>query len=135
MQIDGYSRNRDLFTAHRNFAKYLPLISVGMYPGLFQRAKETITNMTRADYLHLISYPNYSGYRVEHDPVYTIYFTQPHCQQTSTQADACIQEEVLRNRNHHSWSSHRPHCQLSSIHSIFKVPLKTCTQSPFKLNA
>ena len=30
--------------------------------------------MTRADYLFLISYPNYSGYRIEHDPLYTVYF-------------------------------------------------------------
>jgi hypothetical protein len=54
--------------------RYLPLILVHMYPQLYQRAKETITNMTRADYLFLISYPNYSGYRIEHDPLYTIYF-------------------------------------------------------------
>jgi len=45
-----------------------------MYPQLYERAKETITNMTRADYLFLISYPNYSGYRIEHDPLYTVYF-------------------------------------------------------------
>ena len=73
-QIDGYARNRNLFNFHTNFAKYLPLILVHMYPQLYQRAKETITNMTRADYLYLISYPNYSGYRIEHDPVYTVYF-------------------------------------------------------------
>lgn len=74
-EIEGYTRNNDLFTAHKKFAKYLPLILVHMYPGLFQRAKETITNMTRADYLYLISYPNYSGYRIEHDPIHTIYFS------------------------------------------------------------
>jgi hypothetical protein len=45
-----------------------------MYPQFYSRAKETITNMTRADYLFLISYPNYSGYRIEHDPLYTVYF-------------------------------------------------------------
>ncbi len=73
-EIGGYAKNRDLFEFHRNFAKYLPLVLVHMYPQLYQRAKETITNMTRADYLFLISYPNYSGYRIEHDPLYTIYF-------------------------------------------------------------
>ncbi len=73
-QIDGYAKNRDLFRFHRNFMRYLPLILVHMYPQLYQRAKETITNMTRANYLFLISYPNYSGYRIEHDPLYTIYF-------------------------------------------------------------
>jgi len=74
VEISGYARNRNLFNFHRNFAKYLPLILVYMYPQLYQRAKETIANMTRADYLFLVSYPNYSGYRIEHDPLYTVYF-------------------------------------------------------------
>ncbi len=73
-QIDGYARNRNLFQHHQNFAKYLPLILVHVYPQLYQRAKENIANMTRADYLYIISYPNYSGYRIEHDPLYTVYF-------------------------------------------------------------
>ena len=73
-EISGYARNTNLFQHHHNFAKFLPLVLAHMYPQLFQRAKETIANMTRADYLYLISYPNYSGYRIEHDPVYTIYF-------------------------------------------------------------
>ena len=73
-QITGYAKNRDFFNFHRKFMRYLPLILVHMYPQLYQRAKETITNMTRADYLFLISYPKYSGYRIEHDPLYTIYF-------------------------------------------------------------
>jgi len=72
-EISGYAKNRDLFDFHRKFAKYLPLILVHMYPGqLYEKAKESITNMTRADYLFLISYPNYSGYRIEHDPMYTV---------------------------------------------------------------
>lgn len=73
-QIDGYARNEDLFALHKAFAMYLPLILVHMYPQMYQQAKDTITNMTRADYLYLISYPNYSGYRIEHDPVLTAYF-------------------------------------------------------------
>ena len=76
-EIGGYAKNRDLFGFHRNFARYLPLILVHMCARahqLHERAKETITNMTRADYLFIISYPNYSGYRIEHDPLYTIYF-------------------------------------------------------------
>jgi hypothetical protein len=77
-RIDGYARNRNLFSFHRNFAMYLPLVLVHMYSQmpqqLYQRAKDTIANMTRADYLYLISYPTYSGYRIEHDPQYTAYF-------------------------------------------------------------
>lgn len=74
-EITGYAKNGELFKFHRSFTMYLPLILVHMYPLLFQKAKESITNMTRADYLYMISYPNYSGYRIEHDPVYTAYFT------------------------------------------------------------
>lgn len=74
VEIGGYAKNHDLFRFHRNFARYLPLVLMHMYPQLYQRAKETITNMTRADYLFLISYPNYSGYRIEHDPTFTVYF-------------------------------------------------------------
>jgi hypothetical protein len=74
VEIGGYARNRDLFRFHRDFARYLPLVLVHMYPQLYQRAKETITNMTRADYLFIVSYPSYSGYRIEHDPTFTIYF-------------------------------------------------------------
>lgn len=73
-EISGYARNKNLFAFHRNFALYLPLILIHMYPQLYERAKETITNMTRADYLYIISYPDYSGYRIEHDPIYTVYF-------------------------------------------------------------
>lgn len=73
-EITGYAENDNLFIVHKNFARYLPLILVNMYPILYQKAKETITNMTKADYLFVISYPTYSGYRIEHDPLYTVYF-------------------------------------------------------------
>ncbi|MEM3579401.1 MAG: hypothetical protein QW468_04720 [Candidatus Bathyarchaeia archaeon] len=55
--------------------KFLPLLVVNMHPQLYQKAKETITNMSRANYFYLIAYPNYSGYRVEHDPTFTAYLT------------------------------------------------------------
>lgn len=74
-EITGYANNENLFGVHKQFAKYLPLILVHMYPQLYWKAKTTIANMTKADYLFLISYPTYSGYRIEHDPLYTIYFT------------------------------------------------------------
>jgi hypothetical protein len=73
-EITGYTKNDDLFKNHREFAKFLPHILMHMYPAMYQKAKESITNMTKADYLFLISYPTYSGYRVEHDPLFTAYF-------------------------------------------------------------
>jgi hypothetical protein len=73
-EITGFTKNSNLFQYHSNFAKFLPLVLVHMYPLLYQKAKTTIANMSRADYLFLVSYPEYSGFRIEHDPLYTVYF-------------------------------------------------------------
>jgi hypothetical protein len=72
-KINGFAGNTGLFTYHIGLMKFLPLLIVNMHPQLYQKAKETITNMSRANYFYLISYPNYSGYKIEHDPTFTIY--------------------------------------------------------------
>ena len=72
-KITGFANNTDLFAFHMDFMKFLPLLVVNMHPLLYLKAKENITNMTRANYLYLIVYPTYSGYRVEHDPTFTAY--------------------------------------------------------------
>jgi len=71
----GFARNTGLFVYHMGLMKFLPLVVAHMYPGLYLRAKETITNMSRANYFYLIGYGNYSGYRVEHDPTLTVYLS------------------------------------------------------------
>ncbi len=73
--ITGYARNRDLFQVQTSFQRYIPLILVGMYPQAYQRAKDTIADMTVADCLYVIAYPQYGGYKIDHDPVLTAYFT------------------------------------------------------------
>ncbi len=73
--ITGYAQNRNLFQFQTSFEKYIPLILAGMYPGMFARAKETITNIDVADALYVVSYPSYGGYKIEHDPVLTAYYT------------------------------------------------------------
>ncbi|UCH01680.1 MAG: hypothetical protein JSV20_07495 [Candidatus Bathyarchaeota archaeon] len=72
--IEGYAKKRDLFKFQTSFQQYIPLILVGMYPKLFQRAQESITNIATADCLYIISYPNYGGYKIDHDPVFTAYY-------------------------------------------------------------
>ena len=74
-KIQGYARNRNLFQFQTSFEKYIPLILVGMYPGMFARAQATIANITVADALYVVSYPTYSGYMIDHDPVLTAYYT------------------------------------------------------------
>lgn len=74
-KIACFAGNAGLFTYHIGLMKFLPLLVANMHPQIYIKAKETITNMTRANYFYLIGYSNYSGYRVEHDPTFTIYLT------------------------------------------------------------
>jgi hypothetical protein len=81
----GFAGNSGLFVYHIGLMKFLPLVVVHMYPQLYERAKESITNMSRANYFYLIGYPTHSGYRVEHDPVLTVYMSTPSSAPTSPQ--------------------------------------------------
>jgi hypothetical protein len=74
-KIGGFANNAGLFAFQIGLMKFLPLLVYDMHPQLFLRAKESIANMTRANYFYLIAYPTYCGYRVEHDPTFTIYLT------------------------------------------------------------
>lgn len=72
--VTGYARNHNLFNFQTSFQRYVPLILVGMYPHLYQRAKETISDIAVADCLYIISYPSYGGYKIDHDPVLTMHY-------------------------------------------------------------
>jgi hypothetical protein len=72
-QIQGFAGNAGLFTYHIGLMKFLPLVVVHMYPALFAKAASTIANMSKANYFSIISYPEYSGFRIEHDPTFTAY--------------------------------------------------------------
>jgi hypothetical protein len=72
-KITGYAGNGGLFAYHLGLMKFLPAVVVHMYPALVLKAASTIANMSRANYFYTIAYPEYSGYRVEHDPTFTAY--------------------------------------------------------------
>jgi hypothetical protein len=72
-KITGYAGNGGLFAYHLGLMKFLPAVVVHMYPALVAKAASTIANMSRANYFYTIAYPEYSGYRVEHDPTFTAY--------------------------------------------------------------
>ncbi len=74
-KINGFAQNAGLFAYHIGLMKFLPLLAYNMHPQLFEKAKESIANMSRANYFYLIAYPNYTGYKVEHDPTFTVYLT------------------------------------------------------------
>jgi hypothetical protein len=71
----GFASN-PLFSVHVALLKYVPLIVAHIDPPLYQQAKDHMLNMTYADYFYLISYPKYSGFKVEHDPTYTAYIAE-----------------------------------------------------------
>jgi hypothetical protein len=73
----GFAGNAGLFVYHIGLMKFLPLVVVHMFPGLYLRASETVSNMSRANYFYIIGYANHSGYRVEHDPTLTVYLATP----------------------------------------------------------
>jgi hypothetical protein len=72
-KIAGFAGNGGLFALHIGLMKFLPLVVVHMYPVLFAQSLSTIANMSKANYFYIIAYPQYSGYRVEHDPTFTAY--------------------------------------------------------------
>jgi hypothetical protein len=76
-KIAGFAGNGGLFALHIGLMKFLPAVVVHMYPALFAKAASTIANMSRANYFYIIAYPEYSGYRVEHDPTFTAYIATP----------------------------------------------------------
>jgi hypothetical protein len=68
----GFAKN-PLFTMHVALLKYVPLIVQHIDPPLYEKAKDHMLNMEYSDYFYIISYPTYSGFKVEHDPIYTAY--------------------------------------------------------------
>jgi len=72
----GFAGNGGLFALHIGLMKLLPLVVIHMYPALFAKAMDTLSNMSKANYWYTIAYPEYSGYRVEHDPMFTAYIAQ-----------------------------------------------------------
>jgi hypothetical protein len=77
VEIAGYAGNGGLFAYHIGLMKFLPAVVVHMYPALVAKAAATIADMSKANFFYIIAYPEYSGYRVEHDPTFTAYIAAP----------------------------------------------------------
>lgn len=73
-QRGGFAHN-PIFAIHTFLMRYIPAVLVHIDPSLYDQAKNQLLNMTYADYFFIISYPTYDGYRIEHDPLHTAYFT------------------------------------------------------------
>jgi hypothetical protein len=73
IKIRGFALNT-IFDNCTAFSRRLPLVVKWIDPDLYNTAGTKILNMTDADYFYVISYPTYSGFKIVHDPTYTMYF-------------------------------------------------------------
>jgi hypothetical protein len=71
-KIAGFARN-PIFAVHTSLMRLIPVVLASMDPELYEQAKDHLLDMNYADYFYLTAYPEYSGYRIEHDPTLTAY--------------------------------------------------------------
>jgi len=77
-----------LFDFQTTLARFLPLVVAHMYPSLYAEAQATISNISKANYFYITSYPEYGGYKIVHDPTFTAYIASPPATTTSTTTPA-----------------------------------------------
>jgi len=53
--------------------RLIPAVMASIDPELYEQAKDHLLDMNYADYFYITSYPEYNGYRIEHDPTITAY--------------------------------------------------------------
>ena len=63
-----------VFYFQNKFMGFLPLFVAHVDPALIQQAKAGLVNFSVSDYLYIISYPTWGGYRIVHDPSYTAFY-------------------------------------------------------------
>jgi hypothetical protein len=71
-KIDGVADN-PIFVVHTSLMRLIPVVLASMDPELYEQAKDHLLDMSYADYFYLTGYPEYSGYRIEHDPTIAAY--------------------------------------------------------------
>jgi len=71
-KIEGFAKN-PIFAVHTSLMRFIPVVLASMDPQLYEQAKGHLLDMNYADYFYLTAYPEYSGYRIEHDPTITAY--------------------------------------------------------------
>jgi hypothetical protein len=80
----GFAANTNLLKTQIELMKFLPLVVAHIYPGLYQKAEASLSDMTKANYFYLTSYPVYSGYRIVQDPTLTVYMAPSRTTTTQT---------------------------------------------------
>src|SRR5712692_4976288 len=63
-----------VFFFQNTFMGFLPLFVAHVDPSLIQQAHQGLVNFSVTDYLYIISYPTWGGYRIVNDPSYTAFY-------------------------------------------------------------
>ena len=71
-KIKGFANN-PIFAVHTSLMRFIPVVLASMDPELYEQAKDHLLDMNYADYFYITAYPEYNGYRIEHDPTITAY--------------------------------------------------------------
>ncbi|PVX23005.1 MAG: hypothetical protein CW691_11860 [Candidatus Bathyarchaeum sp.] len=71
-KIAGFASN-PIFAVHTSLMPLIPAVMASIDPELYEQAKDHLLDMNYADYFYVTSYPEYDGYRIEHDPTITAY--------------------------------------------------------------
>ena len=74
VSVKGWGAN-PVFALQNAFMGFLPLFVANVDPGLIQQAKAGDVQFSTANYLYIISYPTWGGYKIVHDPDYTAFYT------------------------------------------------------------
>jgi len=74
VNVNAWAGNHAFWFQNR-FMGFLPLFVANVDPGLIQQAKAGLIDFTVSDYLYIISYPTWGGYKIVHDPDYTAFYT------------------------------------------------------------
>ncbi|HZD12070.1 MAG TPA: hypothetical protein VE177_00935, partial [Candidatus Binatus sp.] len=70
----GWGDNPAFAAFQTGFMGFLPLFVAHVAPELYAQAKDDLVNFRVSNYLYIISYPQWNGYRIVHDPDYTAFF-------------------------------------------------------------
>ena len=72
--VRGWGLN-PVFALQNAFMGFLPIFVANVDPGLIQQAKAGDVSFSQANYLYIITYPIWGGYKIVHDPDYTAFYT------------------------------------------------------------
>ena len=62
------------FTFQSALTGFLPLFVAHVAPELYNQAKSGLVDFSVSNYLYIISYPQWNGYKIVHDPDFTAFF-------------------------------------------------------------